>query len=62
MPPPFSAEDRARITEQLLEAGRSLFTTQGLRKTSLDELVAPAGIAKPASMPSSTARRRCTWS
>ncbi|MEV0364693.1 TetR/AcrR family transcriptional regulator [Nocardia fusca] len=46
MPPPFSAEDRARITEQLLEAGRSLFTTQGLRKTSLDELVAPAGIAK----------------
>ena len=46
MPPPFSTEDRARITEQLLETGRRLFTTQGLRKTSLDELVAPAGIAK----------------
>jgi AcrR family transcriptional regulator len=46
MPPPFSAEDRARITEQLLDAGRSRFTAQGLRKTSLDDLVAPAGIAK----------------
>lgn len=46
MPTPFSAADRARITEQLLDAGRRLFTTQGLRKTSLDDLVAPAGIAK----------------
>jgi AcrR family transcriptional regulator len=46
MPSPFSAEDRARITEHLLDAGRFLFTTQGLRKTSLDDLVAPAGIAK----------------
>ena len=46
MPTPFSAEERARITERLLETGRRLFTTQGLRKTSLDDLVAPAGIAK----------------
>jgi AcrR family transcriptional regulator len=46
MPPRFSDEERARITEQLLDTGRHLFTTQGLRKTSLDDLVAPAGIAK----------------
>ncbi|MFI6574190.1 TetR/AcrR family transcriptional regulator [Nocardiopsis sp. NPDC050513] len=46
MPPAFSAEEKARITEILLESGRDLFTTRGLRKTSLEELVAPAGIAK----------------
>ncbi|OXM42980.1 TetR/AcrR family transcriptional regulator [Amycolatopsis alba] len=46
MPTPFSAEDRARITERLLDAGRDLFAAQGLRKTSLDDLAAPAGIAK----------------
>ena len=46
MPPAFSAEERTRITEGLLETGYRLFTTQGLRKTSLDDLVAPAGIAK----------------
>ncbi|WP_086844650.1 TetR/AcrR family transcriptional regulator [Amycolatopsis kentuckyensis] len=46
MPPAFSAEERARITAGLLETGYRLFTTQGLRKTSLDDLVAPAGIAK----------------
>jgi len=46
LPPAFSAEERARITEGLLEAGYRLFTTQGLRKTALDDLVAPAGIAK----------------
>ncbi|MFE6610088.1 TetR/AcrR family transcriptional regulator [Amycolatopsis sp. NPDC057786] len=46
MPTPFSAEDRARITERLLAAGRDLFVAQGLRKTSLDDLVGPAGIAK----------------
>ena len=41
----FTAAERERITELLLETGRRLFTTQGLRKTSLAELVAPAGIA-----------------
>ncbi|MEY9212514.1 TetR/AcrR family transcriptional regulator [Thermobifida halotolerans] len=46
MPPAFSAEERARITELLLDNGRALFTTRGLRKTSLEELVAPARIAK----------------
>ncbi|WP_166850365.1 TetR/AcrR family transcriptional regulator [Isoptericola sp. BMS4] len=46
MPRGFTAEERARITRALLDAGRSLFTDRGLRKTSLDELVAPAGIVK----------------
>ena len=41
----FTSAERARITEELLAAGHRLFTTQGLRKTSLAELVAPAGIA-----------------
>ncbi|MEV0229809.1 TetR/AcrR family transcriptional regulator [Nonomuraea sp. NPDC050786] len=42
----FTAEDRARITESLLDAAEELFATQGLKKTSLDELVAASGIAK----------------
>lgn len=46
MPSAFSAEERDRITRLLLETGYQLFTRQGLRKTSLEELVAPARIAK----------------
>ncbi|SHG95716.1 TetR/AcrR family transcriptional regulator [Streptoalloteichus hindustanus] len=46
MPRAFDQEERERITASLLAAGERLFTTQGLRKTSLDELVAAAGIAK----------------
>ncbi|MFI6790326.1 TetR/AcrR family transcriptional regulator [Nonomuraea sp. NPDC050383] len=46
MPPAFSEEERARIIEQLLDTAVRLFSTQGLRKTSLEELTAPAGIAK----------------
>lgn len=46
MPAAFSEEDRERITELLLERGRELFTTRGLGKTSLAELVEPAGMAK----------------
>lgn len=46
MPPAFSVGERERITARLRDAGYRLFTTQGLRKTSLDELVRPAGIAK----------------
>jgi AcrR family transcriptional regulator len=41
----FADADRARITAALLRSGEWLFTTQGLRKTSLAELTAPAGIA-----------------
>jgi AcrR family transcriptional regulator len=46
MPAAFSAEEKSRITDILLDSGRQLFTSRGLRKTSLEELVAPAGIAK----------------
>ena len=46
MPARFGQAERAAITETLVATGRQLFTTQGLRKTSLDELVKPAGIAK----------------
>jgi AcrR family transcriptional regulator len=42
----FDAADRERIGGILLETAERLFATQGLKKTSLDELVAPAGIAK----------------
>lgn len=46
MPSAFTERERERITGKLLESGFRLFTSQGLRKTSLDDLVAPAGIAK----------------
>nr|WP_055501211.1 TetR/AcrR family transcriptional regulator [Nonomuraea pusilla] len=46
MPPAFTAEEKARISALLLETGEKLFTSQGLRKTSLEELMAPTGVAK----------------
>lgn len=46
MPPKFTDAERTRITDALLSAGYELFTTQGLRKTSMDELAGRAGIAK----------------
>ncbi|MCK2237010.1 MULTISPECIES: TetR/AcrR family transcriptional regulator [unclassified Crossiella] len=46
MPAPFDERDRARIRAELLASGRELFVAQGLRKTSLAELTASAGIAK----------------
>lgn len=42
----FTEDERRRIAGVLLDAGEELFTTQGLRKTSLDELAGAAGIAK----------------
>ncbi|MEV7013706.1 TetR family transcriptional regulator [Streptosporangium sp. NPDC051022] len=42
----FTQQERARITECLLDTAEELFAAQGLAKTSLEELVAPAGIAK----------------
>ncbi|MEW9549598.1 TetR/AcrR family transcriptional regulator [Nonomuraea sp. NPDC050783] len=42
----FTADDRVRITASLLDTAEELFAVQGLKKTSLEELVAPAGIAK----------------
>lgn len=46
MPPALSAAEKIRITRLLLDNGLRLFTTQGLRKTSLEDLVAGTGIAK----------------
>src|ERR1043165_445263 len=43
---PFPADEQPRIHSLLLDAGEELFASQGLKKTSLDELVAPAGVAK----------------
>ncbi|NUR87324.1 MAG: TetR/AcrR family transcriptional regulator [Nonomuraea sp.] len=42
----FTEEDRGRIRAALVAAGEELFAAQGLKKTSLEELVAPADIAK----------------
>ncbi len=46
MPPAFSTEEKTRIARLLRDNGLRLFTTQGLRKTSLEDLVAGTGIAK----------------
>ncbi|MEU0312950.1 TetR/AcrR family transcriptional regulator [Nocardioides sp. NPDC006273] len=46
MPRGFTAQERDRISRALLATGRDLFTSQGLRKTALEELVVPAGIVK----------------
>lgn len=46
MPAAFSEAERERIVRLLCEAGLRLFPERGLRKTSLDDLVRPAGIAK----------------
>ncbi|WP_304453118.1 TetR/AcrR family transcriptional regulator [Nocardiopsis sp. YSL2] len=46
MPAAFSEAERTRITERLLSNGARLFTAQGLRKTSLEDLVEGTGIAK----------------
>lgn len=43
---PFTADEKRRIRALLLDTGEELFAARGLKKTSLDELVAPAGVAK----------------
>lgn len=42
----FDVEERDRITERLVAAAERLFAAQGLKKTSMEELTSPAGIAK----------------
>lgn len=42
----FSEAEKQRIEATLLETGRYLFAHVGLKKTSLDDLTRPAGIAK----------------
>jgi len=44
--PSFTADEKAHIREELLEVGRELFATRGLKKTSIEDLTRPAGIAK----------------
>ncbi len=42
----FTPDERDIIARTLVDTAEQLFATQGLKKTSLDELVEPAGIAK----------------
>lgn len=42
----FTSEEKVRTARTLLDTAEILFTTQGLKKTSLEELVGPAGIGK----------------
>lgn len=42
----FTQDEKQRISDALLDAGEQRFITHGLKKTSLDELVAAVGIAK----------------
>jgi AcrR family transcriptional regulator len=44
--PSFTQHERDAIREKLLTCGRTLFTRHGLKKTTIDELAACAGIAK----------------
>jgi len=46
MPKPFSAAQKETIREKLMEAGRTCFLRFGLKKTTIEDLVKPAGIAK----------------
>lgn len=48
MPKAFSERERAAIEAALRAHGRRLFAAQGLRKTSVEELAAAAGISKGA--------------
>ncbi|MFV9507819.1 MAG: TetR/AcrR family transcriptional regulator [Oscillochloridaceae bacterium umkhey_bin13] len=48
MPRAFTTHERATITAALEQHGQRLFATQGLRKTTVDELAAAAGISKGA--------------
>jgi len=46
MPKPFSAAQKETIREKLMEVGRACFLRYGLKKTTIEDLVKPAGIAK----------------
>ncbi|HRF50209.1 MAG TPA: TetR/AcrR family transcriptional regulator [Anaerolineales bacterium] len=48
MPKAFSDAERDHIRSRLHEAGAQLFAKQGLRKTTIDEIVRAAGISKGA--------------
>jgi len=46
MPRAFKEEEKEKIRAKLLEAGRSCFLRYGLKKTTIEDVVQPAGIAK----------------
>jgi len=46
MPRAFKEEEKEKIRAKLLEAGRSCFLRYGLKKTTIEDVVGPAGIAK----------------
>ena len=46
MPRAFTAVEKETIRERLLQAGRDCFTRYGLKKTTIEDLTGPAGIAK----------------
>ncbi|MDA3955419.1 TetR/AcrR family transcriptional regulator [Oceanispirochaeta sp.] len=46
MPRSFSNQESRQIRDSLMQKGKDLFSLQGLRKTTLDDLVQAAGIAK----------------
>jgi len=46
MPKAFTATEKQTIRDRLMEAGRTCFLRYGMKKTTLDDLVKPAGIAK----------------
>ena len=46
MPRAFKEEEKEKIRAKLLEAGRSCFLRYGLKKTTIEDVVQPVGIAK----------------
>lgn len=42
----FTTEEKDHIRQRLLEVGRELFVRYGLKKTSIEDLTGPVGIAK----------------
>jgi len=46
MPRAFKAEEKEKIRAKLLEAGRACFLRYGLKKTTIEDVAGPAGIAK----------------
>jgi len=46
MPRAFTATEKETIRDRLMEAGRTCFLRYGLKKTTIEDVVGPAGIAK----------------
>jgi AcrR family transcriptional regulator len=46
MPATFTLSERERIEARMRQVGYKLFTTQGLKETSLEEITTSAGVAK----------------